>query len=297
MMTTLYIVGNGFDLWHGLPTSYDQFNEFAEEALSEIENYYSFDLSRHGLWCDFESSLGRYDWKAFYDEHNHIDVASDSFRPSFIYCLEDDLAQQTDQHVDSIRECFQEWVSEIDVTSAVRKMEFAVNAKFLTFNYTSTLEIVYSCPDEQILHIHGKSEAFDQLIFGHGDTMKEEAEFDEYGESTRTPFSDAEGAAKYPFFALRKPVEEVLKTHECFFESLEHVNEIVVIGHSLNKIDLPYFKKVAERVPAAYWTVCFFTAKEEVHHVQALVECGVPETQIRLCSYSDLEVKRHQVHT
>ncbi len=276
-------------MWHGLPTSYSQFNDFAEERLSEVENYYSFDFSQRGLWCDFENSLGRFDWKVFYDEHNHIDVASESFRPSFIYCLEDDLAEQTDQHVDSIRECFQEWVSEIDVTLAKRKLSFEKNAKFLTFNYTSTLQVVYGVSDKQVLHIHGKAEAFDELIFGHGDTMEEEVEFDEYGESNRTPFSDAEGAAKYPFYALQKPVETILGTHENYFESLGQINEIIVIGHSLNKIDLPYFARVAEKAPAGRWTVCCFTAKDEFKHVQALVQCGVLRKQIRLCNYSDLE--------
>lgn len=221
-MTTLYIVGNGFDLWHELPTSYSEFNAFAEEALSELENYYSFDFSGQGPWCDFENSLGKFDWRAFYNDHNHIDAASESFRPSFIYCLEDDLVDQTDQHVDGIRECFQEWVSEIDVTTAERKLEFTENAKFLTFNYTSTLQVAYGIPDQQILHIHGKAEAFDELIFGHGETMEEEPEFDKYGESCRTPFSDAEGAAKYPFYALQKPVGAVLEIHKNFFESLEN---------------------------------------------------------------------------
>lgn len=212
----------------------------------------------------------------------------ESIRPSFIYCLEDDLAEQTDQHVDGIRECFQDWVSEIDVTFAERKLSFAENAKFLTFNYTSTLQVVYGFSDKQVLHIHGKAEAFDDLIFGHGDTMEDEAGIDEYGEGNRTPFSDSEGAAKYPFYALQKPVETILGTHENFFESLGQINEIVVIGHSLNKIDRPYFARVAEKAPAARWTVCCFTVADEVNHVQAVVQCGVLRKQIRLCSYSDL---------
>jgi hypothetical protein len=39
-MTTLYIIGNGFDLWHGLPTGYGDFYEHAKEALDEMEAYY-----------------------------------------------------------------------------------------------------------------------------------------------------------------------------------------------------------------------------------------------------------------
>ena len=288
-MTTLYIVGNGFDLWHGLPTSYGEFNAFAEEALSEFESYYSSDFSVQGPWCDFENTLGKFDWKAFYDDHNHIDVSSGSFRPSFIYCLEDDLAEQTNQHVERIRECFQEWVSEIDVSLAERKLVFAENAKFLTFNYTSTLEIVYAVPDGQVLHIHGKADTYEELIFGHAETIEEEPEFDEYGESTRTPFSDAEGAARYPFYALQKPVEAILKNHKAFFDALEHVDKIIVVVLSLNKVALPYFKQVAEKAPTASWTVCSFKSEEGVNHAQALLQCGVTPAQIRLCGYPELE--------
>ncbi|HET6432187.1 bacteriophage abortive infection AbiH family protein [Dyella sp.] len=289
-MTTLYIIGNGFDLWHGLPTSYSQFSNFAEEALREIENYYSFDVAQGGPWFDFENSLGRFNWSEFYDAHNHIDVASESFRPSFVYGLEDDLAEQADQHVGAIRECFQEWLSEIDISLAEPKFALAPDAKFLTFNYTSTLEVVYGIPNARILYIHGKAEAFDDLIFGHGDTMEEEPELDELGESNRTMFSDAEGAAKYPFYALQKPVRKILEQHKDFFDALGQVEKIHVIGHSLNRIDLPYFRRIAESVPAAKWIVCCFTADEKLQRVEALVECGVSRAQIALCTYTDLEV-------
>ncbi|MDP5239743.1 bacteriophage abortive infection AbiH family protein [Uliginosibacterium sp. 31-16] len=293
-MTTLYIVGNGFDLWHGLPTRYCQFNEFAEETLSEVANFYSVDLANAGPWCDFENSLGRFNWRAFYNAHNYIDVEAESFRCSSVYSLEDDLVEQADQHVSEIRDCFQAWVTEIDISMVERKLVLVENAKFLTFNYTSTLESVYGIADEQVLHIHGKAEAFDELIFGHGDSMEEEPELDGNGDSNRTIFSDAEGSAKYPFYALQKPVEKVLKTHTSFFDSLGDTSEIVVVGHSLNKIDLPYFKKVVQRAPAAQWKVCCFTEKEKSHYVQTLVECGVPQRQIHVCGYSDLESVLHQ---
>lgn len=44
-MTKLYIIGNGFDLWHGPPTGYDNFYIFTKELLDEMENYYIFDTA------------------------------------------------------------------------------------------------------------------------------------------------------------------------------------------------------------------------------------------------------------
>jgi hypothetical protein len=289
-MTKLYVIGNGFDLWHGLPTSYRQFYEFAKEILDEFENYYLFEVTQAGPWCDFENSLGVFNWHQFYDAHNHIDVQDESFRPSFVYCLEDDLREQADQHVDSIRDCFREWIDEIDISTAEGRLALAENALFLSFNYTSTLETVYGIDEKNVLHIHGRSETCDELVFGHGDTMEEVPELDENGDSNHTIFSDAEGAAKYPFYALQKPVLETLENNQEFFDSLAYISEITVIGHSLNKIDLPYFKQLAASAPNAMWIVCSFNAGDEIYHLQELERFGVLRERIQFCTYSDLEI-------
>jgi hypothetical protein len=288
-MSKLYVIGNGFDLWHGLPTSYRQFYEFAKEILDELESYYLFEVTQAGPWCDFENSLGAFNWHEFYDAHNHIDVQDESFRPSFVYCLEDDLREQANQHVDSIRECFREWIDEIDILAAEGKLALAENALFLSFNYTSTLEIIYGIDNKNVLHIHGRSETFDELVFGHGDTMEEVPELDENGDSNRTIFSDAEGEAKYPFYALKKPVHEILENNMEFFDSLAHISEITVIGHSLNKIDLPYFRKLATSAPNAMWIVCSINSGDKIHHLQELERCGVLRERIQFCTYSDLK--------
>jgi len=103
-MKKLYIIGNGFDLWHGLPTGYDHFYKFAKQLLDEIENYYSFEMTHAGPWSDFETSLGLFEWDYFYDAHNHIDVTSESFKPSEVYGLEDDLTEQAFGHGDTMEE-------------------------------------------------------------------------------------------------------------------------------------------------------------------------------------------------
>jgi hypothetical protein len=252
-MTKLYVVGNGFDLWHGLPTGYDQFYAFAKEMLDELEWFYSLNVNDTGPWCDFENALGCFEWSQFYEFHNHIDVTSDSFKPSLVYGLEDDITEQADHLVEGIRETFRDWIAGIDISVANQKLEFPHGANFITFNYTSTLQTVYGISDERVLHIHGRADVFDELVFGHGESMYEEPELDERGESNRTMFSDAEGAAKYPFYALQKPVKEVLEKNGYWFDSLANISEIVVIGHSLNKIDLPYFKRLAESMPKAMW--------------------------------------------
>lgn len=100
----LYILGNGFDLWHGLPTSYHHFYEFARETLNEVESYFHLDLSNEASpWYDFENCLGKFSWKSLYQEHDYTDVQAEDFKPSHVYCLQDELVERADELVESIQ--------------------------------------------------------------------------------------------------------------------------------------------------------------------------------------------------
>lgn len=290
-VVTLYVLGNGFDLWHELPTSYDRFYAFAKDILDEIEDYYSFNVAQKGPWCDFENSLARFDWRSFYEAHDNTDVTAEDFRQSEVYGLEDDLTAQADNHVTTVKERFQEWIETIDISGASKKLSFGDDDRFFTFNYTATLQFVYGIKNERVFHIHGRSDRMDDLIFGHGESREEEPELDENGDSNRTIFSDAEGAAKYPFYAFQKPVDEVLKENRNRFESQHDVSDIVVIGHSLNEIDLPYFRRLSECAKDARWNVYYYKCAEKEHHVQQLMKCGVPAERIQAHSYSHLQSK------
>lgn len=265
--------------------------------LDELEQYYSFDITHEGPWYNFENSLSCFDWHRFYESHNNIDVDSESFRPSEVYGLEDDLTKQADHHVEVIRESFREWVEGIDISVSERKLNFPNDASFITFNYTSTLQSIYGISDERVFHIHGQADKFDELIFGHGETIEEEPEWDENGNSNRTMFSEAEGVAKYPFYALQKPVGLVLEKSHKLFDSLGQVSEIVTIGHSLNKIDLPYFRKLVACAPNAQWLVCYYKEEDEAKHIEALLKCGVHRENIQTCTYADLQDKHYHGHT
>jgi len=98
IMNILYIIGNGFDLWHSLPTKYSDFYKFSTQELDDLEQFLSH-ISCEDLWNNFEFVLGKYDWSAFYEFYNHIDVTDDSFKPSMAFGLEDELSQETDNLV------------------------------------------------------------------------------------------------------------------------------------------------------------------------------------------------------
>ena len=282
-MAVLYIIGNGFDLWHGLPTSYSDFYAYAKHVLDEMEEY--FDPGAPGCpWADFEKSLGTYDWRMLYEQYDYTDVASESFKVSETYGLHDELAERADELHSAIQDRFCEWVEEIDVATATPQMQFAPDSRFISFNYTPTLQQVYGIPEKSVLHIHGRSDT-GPLMFGHGLEIEEEPELDENGDSNRTIFSDAESAAKYPLHAFQKRTAELIRENYDHFESLVGFSRIEVIGHSLADVDLPYFTEVAKRNDGCNWILYRRNESDVEGMVQQLEKCGVSRGMIAARPY------------
>lgn len=278
----LYIVGNGFDLWHGLPTKFSDFYSFAQDHLDDLDEYFDLKKTEATPWCDFENRLGGYNWKSFYNANNNLEPWDDFFRPSFVFSLEDDIQEETERLIANLKEKLREWVSSISTENLPKKFRFLTDSLFITFNYTSTLQEVYGIPETEILHIHGCE--FEDLVFGHGEILQEKAEpeIDENGDSLRTMFTDSENSAKYPLYALRKPVNDILEQNIRFFDILENSNIVVVLGHSLNDIDLPYFSGVEKRLSGSRWIVSTH-GDDGVHHLSQLTKAGVDQKSVILC--------------
>lgn len=290
-MTKLYIIGNGFDKHHNLPTGYNDFHQFVVNNYTDTDVAYFFHEyfqlridDKYHLWSDFENDLGSFNWKSFFDEKNNLDIQDENFRPSFTYGLQDDLKQDTDELVDVIKEAFENWLKQIDLELNHKKIAFEAEAIFLNFNYTLTLEKVYKIPSENIFHIHGDLENNQSsLIFGHNEELIEIPEINENGDSNRTMFTDSENTAKYPFYAFQKPVNEIISDNKNFFESLRNIEQVVIWGHSLNKIDIPYFEEIIRQTnDSINWKVGFYYEREKETHLKTLQAIGIERYRIEL---------------
>jgi hypothetical protein len=275
-MKTLYIIGNGFDLWHGLPTKWEDFSKYCYSNEFDFSEYFNFKSNDNYLWTDFENDLGTFDFKNYYKDNNHVDWEDDNFRPSMMYCVEDDITEQGNNLVDTINSSFCDWINEIDIDGVQSKYQFDNEAFFISFNYTSLLTRIYNLPKDNILHIHGNVEEYDTLIIGHNKSIKIKPELDEDGNSNRTLFTASENAAAIPFGSFIKPVNNIIKTNEHLLHKLINVTKIVVLGHSLNKIDLPYFKKIQKITSNPLWQISYYTEKDKINHQSVMTEIGVP---------------------
>jgi hypothetical protein len=269
-MDTLYIFGNGFDLYHGLKTRYADFHQFVSDNYAELEtaleNYFNFQVDDNYLWKSFESDLCKFNHQSFFDDINHLDVMDESFERSDCFGLEDDIAQQSEDLVNDIREAFLSWIESIEyperVSPEARQIYFKPSSLFINFNYTDTLKELYQIPQTDILYLHNNAnDCSGELIFGHAEKkekMPKEDELDEEGNSNRTMFTDAEDAARSPFYEFQKNTTDIIKTHVAFFKKLNCIKEVVVLGHSLGKVDWPYFHKIASIIPEANWYFSYF---------------------------------------
>jgi hypothetical protein len=289
-MKNLYIIGNGFDLWHGLPTKYSDFYEFVGSELSELEEYVCFEYTDGtAAWSNFEADLGSFDWGAFYSYHDNAPPASDdSFKPSMLFGVEDDLREHANELINNIQLYFREWIGSVDINKVRRQFNFISTEKFISFNYTSLLQDVYGIDDHRVFHIHGSANGSGDLIFGHGNSMEKEPEWDAFGDSNRTMYTDAEEEAKRPIYELKKPVDKILDSNREYFESLRDVDVVVVIGHSINDVDLPYFARIAKITNDIKWIVSKQTKEDEISHLKQLETCGIVHKNITTCSVDEI---------
>lgn len=269
----LIILGNGFDLFNGLQTSYADFNLYVEDNDPELstffENHFEFQPNENYLWKDFENDLATFSSETFFDGYNHIDVMSESFNPNESYGLEDEITQEAEAFADRIRQLFADWIMQMEYPVFVQDkhgtVHFGADCIFISFNYTDTLEELYKVPKEKIHYIHGNANNHDTLVFGHGlseEQVVREDDFDDDGEPSRTFLTDSRDAARTLFYEFKKNTEEVLNEHKSFFDELANIKSIMVLGHSLGEVDRPYFQKIAALSPDAKWTVSYLDEAE-----------------------------------
>ena len=273
-MSTLYIIGNGFDLHHSLKTNYSDFHKFVAENYNDLEwAFEEFFRLRYGsefLWNHFEHDLSTFDWKSFFEHHNNIDVMSDSFKPSERFGLEDEISEAGEVLIESIRNAFYEWIDELEYPDMknenISLLKLEAQSRFLNFNYTSSLELYYRILPGDILYIHNKADNLgDQLIFGHRTRAESDpkiSEQDENGDSNRTLFTDAEDAARTIFYEFQKDTKNIMRKHREFFGGLSDVNRIIVLGHSMGEVDWLYFRYIRKRLPSAQWQISYYGDSE-----------------------------------
>ena len=238
-MNKLFIIGNGFDIAHDIPSRYKDFKKYCMLYLSEMYdklNRYYDDSEK--LWSDFEREMPNINKNALFD---WAIINNDGWNKNSkdYYRFVDDVRNEVD-YVEGIKIDFTEWIQSIKFDNVKRKYKLSKDDFYLTFNYTMTLENVYVIPKDNICHIHGKvDENFPQLIIGHN--MKN-SEVDEMFNSDNDLENEVCTEVANMVKGWRKDTESIINKNIGFFKRLNAIESIYIFGHSMGDTDLPYFE-------------------------------------------------------
>ena len=274
MYSSLYIIGNGFDRAHGMPTGYGHFKRWLIESnrydvIQELQSAYPIKKDdEYLLWSEFEKSLGEYDIDTVINwswENIFLTVAP---LGNMVF----NKGRIDTQLPDIIEKVFTKWVQSIQI-SDTQVFDLKSDSLFFTFNYTDTLEQLYQIPEHQVFHIHGNASKGDKLIVGHNREIDVGAYYDE-NLCVRENNERVQRLADMN--ALRKPYQELIEQNETFFNSLGSVEEVFVIGHSCAPVDYPYFHKIKDFVAKdAKWHINTHSEEDIIRRDAIKKELGI----------------------
>jgi len=287
----LVIIGNGFDLWHDMPTAYNDFYTQQNSYLDTIEHYFPNGLSGRKLWSDFENVLGLFDTDTLINERDFMDLSGDEFPTQQMYGLEDDMSSIGEEMVQDINKNFTDWIESITLNTVEQRISLPKSAKYINFNYTNTLQKVYNIQKQDVCHIHGSIEQGNELIFGHIEEVIN-ASHEEHAY-----YTEAKNNANRVLVALKKPVDDIISRRLIpMLQQNTEISCVTIIGHSLNKIDLSYFSKVLEQYPLAQWECYSYNQDEANNHSVVLQTLGVPKDRLLVGTYTEL-VEKYPLET
>ena len=269
---TLYIIGNGFDLKHGIKRGYDKFCGWIERynpiLFRKINLTYK--ITGPQWWHQFEQNLAEIPFNAIisrsYEDAHIIEVFE--AESSNLVGIVNDIVQEIGYDISHLMldlHCaFWDFVHNIDVRTIKPLVVFPdTDSVFLNFNYTDTLESVYRIDAEKIFHIHGyvKNSESD-LVFGHGKSYDElYARLSKEAKETNHSMVEDEfeeneviADASNQLLSARKSTEDILRKNEDFFCNLSSVTNVCSMGFSFSDVDLPYVDSIAQNVNSnAVW--------------------------------------------
>lgn len=284
IIKTLYIIGNGFDLAHGLKTNYWLLRTFIEEKnpyfirtfeskydiepLDDTEPWYTEEVQirwndsvNHSLWSEFEKCMGEPNTTEMLDMSESVTegMPSDGIR----YHM-DCYWREEFEYIDRFHDYVREWIESVDTSKVICLKKSLLNSEdyFFNFNYTDILEKVYGI--ENVLHIHGGVQSVCDIppIMGHCNKKSIE-KHRVWAKEADEEFAEAEASIQNAVAdyleKIYKDTDERISENASFFRKLKEVNHVVVIGWSAGEVDIPYLKKIKNSVNCkTKWTVYWY---------------------------------------
>lgn len=260
----LFIIGNGFDCWQGLPTSYDHFKDYYRKNIRDIVKVLNIKptIDRDGnlitpvemifgniskpdslpeeFFWNFESNLALLDDQKII---NHFDKSRKG-----LYGLQETVEEA--QRI--IRKAFGDWIASIKIPTTKAGYNFGNDSYFINFNYTDTLRKRFGVTEIDDYHIHGEAVDSEDIIFGHS-SHPEMAYAELMEQNFISTLSGGKSKRLQGLYLIEDALYETDKHVQdnidelCEFMILDGVHiedftDIYVLGHSLAEVDYEYFE-------------------------------------------------------
>ena len=271
-MRNLIILGNGFDLAHGLQTKYSDFRDYIWNNNREFYEQLTKYIFEDDLWNDFENALGSFDDGEIKEMSEAAYLNYDDNYYNYDRAISDELEFST-----KISEYLLEWVKSIDIKTkpAVSRKIINNDNIFINFNYTDTLEKVYDIVNNNILYIHGRALGNERLVIGHHNvfayagkqplllTYQEMDEWIEYQMNMSWEESEKENQIGRYFVDTYKDTDQIIARNKGFF-------------------DFSYFQKIRESVSEdCVWNITYHSEKDENNAKDFVKKLGIRDYQIK----------------
>lgn len=295
-MARLYIIGNGFDMAHNMPTKFDpDFKNIAQRT----ERSYFWDLyqsQKDDIWSDFENLLGCPDY-------NILENIFNGYEPDYLSDRESDRdgiifqAELCGNLNVALNEFAKNAENSLNITKKNSDIDRILDkdACFLSFNYTHTLEAIYNIPEDNVLHIHGEVGA-DNLVLGYpkGKYTPEKYSYDarQKGRGPDVQIDIEDYIDEVEDYYLRTAYKTLVEKCKSFYKEIRtdiletfldekgcHIDKIIVYGHSC-AIDYDYFDYLNKRYPKANWKFYVKDNKQKTNTESLIEEYGIFNTNI-----------------
>lgn len=258
---TLILVGNGFDIWQGVSTSYSDYEkyyiehlpailkslhiepwEIADESgnikkVSDVEMLYGDpfdpDFLDHDFWNRYEDSLSLID-----DQRVNLYFSKEKKDLERISLLGENSRR-------ILQEAFSGWIRSKTIEVKDSGYFFPENCFIVNFNYTDTVRKRFGVSEDNEYHIHGEANDKESIIVGHSNHPEYPlGQLKEMGGRFEGLFyiekalyeSDKHVDDNYQDMAMNIAMEGA---------DLSGINNVYILGHSFGEADFGYFRHLA----------------------------------------------------
>lgn len=312
----LYIIGNGFDLFHKLDTKYQSFAKHLSnknpEIYEQLNLYYGLpDIinstvtdDEYALWSKFEEALADLDYELVLEENSDLiaNLNAPNFKSSDWHSYEFEMERFVKSLTEELKKEFRDFILNVNYNVNINEIKISLEKKsfFISFNYTETLEKLYGIEEKDILYLHKKAKTNDlDIILGHGtdpETYNVEEEIppgglspedlEEWKEQKSNEYDYSYESAKQSilnYYAKSfKNTKSIIDENLVFYNSFNNIKKVFVLGHSISQVDIDYFEKLKNSLSVnTKWIVTYYSNTEKENHLSTLVNLGVPIEKIK----------------